>query len=156
MACPLFAGIVCLMLSSGIEDPIAEVPQIVDDLGSSGRDPLFGYGLPMADRAVSAPSNPVFGRDILINASKSFDPDGVIESYWFNTGDTSGVWHNNGTEPMYKYSYPADGIFKVEVTVLDNDNAWGRPFWVQTIEIKKEDTVENTPPTVIAEISNRE
>ena len=154
MSCPLFAGIICLMLSSGITDPIAEVPQIVDDLGSPGRDPIFGYGLPMADRAVQAPVNPVFGWDIVIDASKSFDPDGTIESYWFDTGDLNS-WHRQAT-PIYEYSYTADGIFNVVVTVRDNDLVLS-PEWEQTIEIKKKDGggEENIPPTTLAEIRDQ-
>ena len=156
MSCPLVSGIFALMLSAGIADPIGQLPKIVDDLGDSGRDIRFGWGLPMADRAVDAPINPVFGRDVLIDASESTDEDGSIAEYWFKSGDTS-EWHmQRAGAPIREYTYAADGIYKVEVVVKDNGGAFSTiPHWNQTIEVKTDDSGENTPPVTRVEIRNQ-
>lgn len=147
MSCPLVAAIVCLMISSGIKNPIAKMLEIVDDLGTPGWDLRFGHGLPMADKAVSAPDNPIYGPKVVVDASGSTDEDGTVERYSFNMGEGKG-WQQ-GVNPVFEYTYENSGIFEIKVVVMDNQNA-PSPIWSQVVEIK----TGNVPPTAVVEVRN--
>ena len=58
MASPHVAGTVALMIAAGITDVRTQLQTTADDLGESGLDPLYGFGLVDADEA-AAPSGPV-------------------------------------------------------------------------------------------------
>lgn len=53
----------------------------------------------------------------------SYDPDGTIAKYEFQTGDEGDIWHDQGTTPIYPYTYLNAGIFTAKVRVTDNDGA---------------------------------
>jgi len=73
------------------------------------------------------------GESITFNASASYDPDGVIVSYYWDFGD--GI---NASSVIVDHSYVDDGNYTVALTVTDNDGA------TDTILATK--TVLNRPP----------
>jgi subtilisin len=57
MACPHVSGVAALVYASGVTKPALVRQRLVStatDLGAAGRDPLYGYGLVNAQRAVAA------------------------------------------------------------------------------------------------------
>ncbi len=53
---------------------------------------------------------------VVLNASASNDPDGTITSYSWNFGDET----PNGTGVVATHAFPANGTYKVVLTVTDN------------------------------------
>lgn len=51
MATPHVAGVACLAIRAGTSDVRAVLQQTADDLGTAGRDPLYGFGLVDAEEA---------------------------------------------------------------------------------------------------------
>ncbi len=151
MAAPHVSGIMALAIKAGVADPRSNIPNAVVDLGQTGRDRLFGYGLLMADLMVGAPANPVFDRNILVNSSKSTDEDGTIIEYWFNMGDGSTPIIQD--TPIHDYTYSEDGIFLLRVAVKDDKLLWSVVEEL-TVEIKKQDTGENVRPVCRFDVSN--
>ena len=58
------------------------------------------------------------GETIYFDASASYDPDGIIVSYFWDFGDETNA---NGT--VVEHSYAIDGLFTVTLTVVDDDGA---------------------------------
>ncbi len=77
---------------------------------------------------------------VVFNASASSDPDGTITSYSWTFGNDSA----NGTGKVTTYTYPANGTYKVVLTVTDNGGATNSTS--QNISVKK--TVKPPPPVV--------
>ncbi len=71
---------------------------------------------------------------IVFNAGESYDPDGMIVSYFWNFGDGT-----NATGAIVAHSYADNGIYTVTLTVTDDDDA------VASAEATK--TILNRPPT---------
>ncbi len=91
---------------------------VSDDLGLTNgtttpilvRDPRA----PVASfTATPSPVNP--GASVTFDASSSFDPDGVIVSYTWDFGDTSG-----GTGVTTMHAYAASGTYPAMLRVVDN------------------------------------
>jgi len=63
------------------------------------------------------PLNPAPEETITFNASTAYDPDGYIAKYSWNFGDgnTTAL-----TTPIITHTYPVDGNYTVELTVIDN------------------------------------
>ncbi len=76
---------------------------------------------------------------ISFDASGSYDPDGVIVSYFWDFGDGT-----NGTGPIINHSYSGSGTFTTTLTVTDNDGGVARIF---TTKI-------NQPPIAILTVSS--
>jgi hypothetical protein len=55
-----------------------------------------------------------------------YDPDGVVQKYQFNFGDTSGgqpqVWEQDGSEASHRYENP--GTFVITLKVKDSHGNW--------------------------------
>ncbi|TFB11335.1 hypothetical protein E3V55_03775 [Candidatus Marinimicrobia bacterium MT.SAG.3] len=58
MASPHVAGTAALVIAAGISNVRAQLQTTADDLGVTGRDPLYGYGLVDADEAAGSPPPP--------------------------------------------------------------------------------------------------
>ncbi|UCH89847.1 MAG: PKD domain-containing protein, partial [Thermoplasmata archaeon] len=58
------------------------------------------------------------GQDITFDASKSYDPDGSVTSYYFDFGDGN----NSGwiDKSIFNYNYSNPGTFLIRLTVRDN------------------------------------
>jgi len=74
------------------------------------------------------------GESITFDATESYDPDGIIVSYFWDFGDGS-----NATGVVVSHSYADDGTYIVSLTVTDDDNATGTA--TATVNIL------NRPPT---------
>jgi subtilisin len=137
MACPHVAGTAALVIASGITDNGAvrlRLQQTADDLGLTGQDTWYGYGLVDADEAALPAGNqpPVAdaGLDqivsdedgngveaINLNGSGSYDPDGSIYTYEWKEGEDL-----LGSSETIIYIFPV-GVHTVTLTVTDNDGA---------------------------------
>jgi len=149
MASPQVAGVAALIIAAGVADQNGdgnvndEVRAILQstatDLGSAGKDPLYGYGLVDASEAVasvvpSGPQAPVAnaGADqsvsdanadgfeiISLDASASSDVDGFITLYeWDFDGDA--ITDDAGVTTTASFSV-SGSPHTVTLTVTDND-----------------------------------
>ena len=129
MACPHVAGTAALVIVSGITGSgavRARLQNTADDLGATGKDNLYGYGLVDADEAVPpAPNDPPVANaggsytgteDVAItfDGSGSDDPDGDTLTYAWDFGDDA---TGTGVDPTHTYT--AGGSYTVTLVVND-------------------------------------
>ena len=124
MACPHVAGTVALVIGEG--DVRQYLQYTADDLGATGKDSLYGYGLVDADEAVPpAPNTPPVANagssytgteDVAItfDGSGSYDLDGDPLTYAWDFGDGS-----TGTSVNSTHAYTAGGLYAVTLVVND-------------------------------------
>src|SRR3989338_7557984 len=146
MASPHVAGVAAFIIAAGYSDYNGDgavnnrdVRAILDasatDLGSSGRDPQFGYGLVNALFAVQTASANIIPtanagadqtvvdsdgngtEDVMLDGSSSSDSDGSIVSYEWREGATL---LTTGVSPTLSFAL---GNHTVTLTVTDNDGA---------------------------------
>ncbi len=136
MACPHVVGTAALVKVANHDwtnnQIRARLQQTADDLGTAGRDTLYGYGLVDADGAVGSTvntppvaeagpdQNATVGQSVSFNGSGSTDSDGTIVSYAWNFGDDS-----TGTGATVTHIYSAAGTYTATLTVTDNSGATG-------------------------------
>jgi len=77
---------------------------------------LHTWGVPPIANFSFSPEHPYQGDTVTFNASTSYDPDGVIVSYFWDFGDGT-----NATGEIATHIYADDGIYTVTLTVTDND-----------------------------------
>jgi PKD repeat protein len=77
------------------------------------------------------------GQPIHLNASDSFDPDGVIVSYFWDFGDGT-----NGTNVITEHTYLINGTYTLTLTVTDEDGSTDSASAVKTV-------LWNEPPIAI-------
>jgi len=138
MASPHVAGTAALVITSGITGNDAVRQQLVDtadDLGDTGWDTKYGYGLVDAAEAAAAAAgnlSPVAdaGSDqtvtdsggdgveaVTLDASASYDPDGTITAYeWTESGVVL------STLVSFTYDF-AVGTHTITLSVIDNEGA---------------------------------
>ena len=129
MACPHVAGTAALVIVSGITGSgavRARLQNTADDLGATGKDNLYGYGLVDADEAVPpAPNDPPVANaggsytgteDVAItfDGSGSYDLNGDSLTYAWDFGDGS-----RGTSVNPTHAYTAGGTYTVTLVVND-------------------------------------
>ncbi|MFC2032325.1 S8 family serine peptidase [Chloroflexota bacterium] len=130
MASPHVAGTAALVIAAGITGNNAVRQQLIDtadDLGDTGLDPSYGYGLVDADEAalptepntspVADANGPYIGiEDIAITFEGlgSYDPDGDPLTYTWNFGDGS---TGTGVTPIHVYT--AGGTYTITLVVND-------------------------------------
>lgn len=66
----------------------------------------------------SFPESPSAGESMTFDASSSYDPDGIIESYYWNFGDGSSEYLFRVVNHIYKEA----GTYMVSLTIVDKDN----------------------------------
>jgi len=76
------------------------------------------------------------GEVIAFNASASYDPDGVIVSFFWDFGDGS-----NATGLLVEHAYNDNGFYTVTLTVADDDGATDLATAAKTVEV--------TPPVAV-------
>ncbi|MEM0492709.1 MAG: PKD domain-containing protein [Candidatus Thermoplasmatota archaeon] len=90
-------------------------------------------GVPYAD--ADGPYIGHINQVIIFNGSKSMDPDGVIKEWYWDFGDG-----NNSTGMVASHVYKHKGVYRVTLTVLDDDGASDTDITNVTI-------IENNPPS---------
>ncbi|MBN2594331.1 MAG: S8 family serine peptidase [Sedimentisphaerales bacterium] len=153
MACPHVSGVVALMIYAGVGDIRGTLASTAIDLGVTGKDNLYGYGLVDAEKAAGVPVEPQpqapianAGADqtvsdsdgdeyetITLDGSGSIDPDGSIVEYsWSEDGTILGTGRN--------ITHDFDlGVHEVILEVTDNDGLTDIDGVVITVN-------ENLPP----------
>ena len=162
MATPHVSGALALALSC---DPTASAAtlrallhQSAEDLGASGRDATYGYGLARMDALVdllggcgggsdpgnSTPSASFIaqtdGLTVTVDGSSSEDPDGDVLSYAWDFGDGTG-----GTGVTAAHTYAASGSYVVRLTVSDGKG--GTDVAMQTVDVSDGSTPPDPDPT---------
>ena len=158
MACPHVSGVVALMLATPV-DPIydldgddawdpsevrAKLHDTADDLGDSGWDNWYGYGLVDAEEACGTvidtvppdvseltpePGSTVSTDSPVISARVS-DPSGIDPDSIIMTVDGLIVGHSfDGEYVSYSSNELADGSHTVDLTVSDNEGYQATRIW---------------------------
>jgi PKD repeat protein len=162
MASPHVAGVAALLIAKGIapNQVRAVLQSTAEDLGASGRDNFYGYGLVRADAAVlgvvgnTAPSASFTHSCTRLacefDASGSSDSDGAIVDYAWNFGDDEGS--SNGDSPTTSYEYAEAGTFTVELTVTDDGDATDSD--VKSVHVSEGDTPANGPAIAFVSVTS--
>ncbi|OKP80573.1 hypothetical protein A3842_11780 [Paenibacillus sp. P3E] len=107
-----------LRTSAGVykNTPTVTFPPVVNPPAPKGKPPIA---------RISAPSEVKAGDDVLIFGNGSYDPDGFIKDYWW---DTSGAQEKIGNAPNGTTWYSQSDVgktFNILLTVVDNDSMFG-------------------------------
>ena len=137
MACPHVAGVAALILVAGSDVGVRTTLQdTADDLGDSGWDNWYGYGLVDAGEAAGALENqaPVADAgpdqsvrtesEVQLDGSGSSDPDGDTLTYsWTFTSTPSSSSATLSGDKTVNPTFVADkdGIYKVQLEVNDGE-----------------------------------
>jgi len=87
------------------------------------------------------PQYPVVGQSIIFNASASYDPDGTIDSYKWDFGDSN---ISVVTTPTITHAYMAPGTYEINLTVTGNDGL--------TDSIQKSITIDKISSTMTIKV----
>ncbi|UGV41527.1 S8 family serine peptidase [Methanococcoides orientis] len=162
MATPHVSGVAALLISQGAsnDEVRTALESTAMDLGKSGWDTAYGYGLIDAKAAldslnsvpaenlaptasINGPYSGVVGTQIQFSSSGSTDPDGTIDFYYWEFGDGN---TSNSENPTNVYG--SAGTFTVNLTVTDNNDAAGTDSTTVTVT-----TATEPPETGISIIS---
>lgn len=108
-----------LQISAGVyknNPPVTFPPAPTNPTTPEGKPPIA---------KISAPRYVKAGNDTLISGAASYDPDGYIQDYWW---DTSGAQGEIGNTSRGNVWYTIDQIgetFPIALTVVDNTNQFG-------------------------------
>ena len=112
-----------------------------DKVGNGAKTSTYDYTVktppnlpPVANFSESA-ETVLTGEVIHFNASDSYDPDGYIESYFWDFGDGTNI---TVTSAFVDHVYADDGVYTVTLTVTDNNGS--------TATATSTKTVSNRPP----------
>ena len=163
MACPMVSGTAALVMAFDSSLTNADVrvclQETADDLGATGRDTWYGYGLVDADEAappVGPPNEPPIadagpdqtafvGETVTFDGSGSYDPDGTFMSYDWNFGDGT-----TGTGVITTHAYSAVGVYTVTLTVTDSEGATGTDTALVNVTAPNEPPVADAGPDQMA------
>jgi serine protease len=132
MATPHVSGVAALLIANGnavIPDEVrSALQETAEDLGETGRDDTYGYGLVDAQAALqwtATPNTPPVanadgsytgteGVAVIFDGSDSYDPDGDPLTHTWNFGDGT-----TGTGVSPTHTYTTDGTYTVTLIVND-------------------------------------
>jgi subtilisin len=169
MATPHVAGVAALIFASGVETA-SEVRTILqttaDDLGTTGRDYWYGYGLVDADEAAPGtiidtigPTinelNPADGTLTKIAAqiisAKVQDPSGIDEDSIIMTVDSVVVTHTFDVIMVsFEESALSDGLHSVTLSVSDSLGNIATEAWVFEVDTSSPDQVNGLGVTPVS------
>jgi thermitase len=159
---PITAGLAALIYSLNPSFSPASVEDLIKstclDLGATGEDSVYGFGLIQADGAVAKaysslgnlPPVAVAAADrtsgniplpVAFSGSASYDPNGSIISYAWNFGDGSAVAYGVTTA----HTYTKAGTFTTSLVVTDNLGATA----TNSVKITATDPFVLTAPSVL-------
>ena len=144
MACPHVAGVAALVFASGVE-PASEVKTILrataDDLGNTGRDYSYGYGLVDADEAagVEEPSVPDSTPPI-ISAVASSEVTSTTATITWETDEPSDSLVNYGTSIPLEHSKSDNNLVTSHSVTLTDLTSETKYYF----EVRSTDASENT------------
>lgn len=81
-----------------------------------GTSPLINTNIPPVANFTFVPQTPQVNTEITFNASSSYDPDGSIVNYTWDFGDGT-----TAEGKVVTHSYSVSGIYRVTLTVTDNN-----------------------------------
>lgn len=169
MATPHISGVAALLIAEGANGPDevrAAIQNTATDLGASGWDKYYGYGLVNATAALESiqsqltvnsppvaeaggPYTGIAGTAVTFDGSASSDSDGSIISYEWDFGDG-----NTSSDRNPENTYPTTGTYTVTLKVTDDDNAESTDTASVIItDASSEDVIRVSEVSV--EISNR-
>src|SRR2546426_407143 len=96
----------------------------------------------------ATPSPAVVGASVTFDASTSFDPDGMIVSYTWEFGDSTG-----GTGVVATHAYANPGVFTVNLTAVDNQTLSSSATHQVTVNARPHAAFQFAPTTVYVGIS---
>ncbi|HLQ42370.1 MAG TPA: PKD domain-containing protein, partial [Thermoplasmata archaeon] len=88
------------------------------------------------------------GVSVTFNASASFDPDGMIVSYTWEFGDSTG-----GSGVVATHAYANSGVFTVNLTVVDNQTLSSKATHQVTVNARPHAAFQFAPSAVYVGIS---
>jgi PKD repeat protein len=110
-----------------------------DNMGKDAKTSTYDYTVkvppnlsPLANFRESAETVST-GEVIYFDASESHDPDGYIESYFWNFGDGTRITSANA---FANHVYLDDGVYTVTLTVTDNDGSTATAASTKTVSNK--------------------
>ncbi|MFC3748482.1 hypothetical protein [Paenibacillus sp. GCM10012306] len=74
---------------------------------------------------ISAPRYIKAGDDMLVSGAASYDPDGYIKDYWWDTSGAQGEIGNNSRGYVWYTREQIGKTYPIALTVVDNDNLFG-------------------------------
>ena len=175
MASPHVTGVAALVIASGIQDGNGNghindevrqrLQQTADDLGTAGRDSLYGYGLVDADEAAPRPTNqsPIAkagpdqtvddhdgtGKEtVALDGSASYDPDGTISNYqWLEGNSPLAV----GQKPTVDFGV---GSHTVTLKVTDDKGATATDNVIIKVNANQPPVAEAGPDQTLSDADN--
>jgi serine protease len=169
MATPHVSGVAALLISRGANGPDevrSAIQNTAADLGTSGWDQYYGYGLINAKAALDyiqgqqpvnnppvaeagGPYTGITGTAVAFDGSASSDSDGSIVSYNWDFGDG-----NTGSGVTLEHIYSTAGKYTATLTVKDDKNEVGTDTSsVEVIDQTSENTINISGVDVT--VSNR-
>lgn len=161
MATPHVSGVAALLYAQGVTTPDTirtALQSTATDLGSSGWDIYYGYGLINAYNALqyspgnTAPTcvltaNPTTGVAPLFTtfSMTASDTDGTIASWTLDiNNDGTAEYSGTGNPPATQtHTYNTPGTYTAKLTVWDDDNANGVD--TESITVTSSNAAPNTP-----------
>jgi len=126
MACPHVAGTAALVIAAGVGDVRTRLQQTADDLGATGRDSWYGFGLVDADEAAAGPAGPPEANFVGMPTTGTAPllvlftdiSTGLVSSWLWNFGDGG---TSTGQDPSHTYS--SAGSYDVILSVTGPDGS---------------------------------
>jgi len=150
MACPHVSGVAALVIASGVTGNVNvrnKMKDTAEDLGDSGFDWEFGFGLVDAEAAAggggSINNPPVASFTYSVTeltvdlTDASSDSDGSITYWYWNFGDGT-----TSTAQNPSHTYGSDATYSVSLTVTDDDGATD----VTSQDVTVSSGTTNSPP----------